>query len=209
MFKIIEMGGPLMYPILLCSILFLAILIERLYHLHRARINTAQFISGIRDVLKKRNMPEAISICKNTPGPVAHIVNAGIVKHNRPKAEIQEAIEDAGLQEIPRLEKNLNVLATIAHIAPLLGLLGTVLGMIAAFQRIQAESGRVNAGDLAGGIWEALITTAAGLSVAIPTYVAYNYLVSRVNRLVLDMEGSATEVVDLLVNPRQTVEGEE
>jgi biopolymer transport protein ExbB len=141
-----------------------------------------------------------VAVCDETPGPVAHIVKAGILKHDRPKEEIKETIQDAGQHEIPRLEKNLSVLATIAHISPLLGLLGTVLGMIAAFQRIQAESGRVNAGDLAGGIWEALITTAAGLSVAIPTYVAYNYLVSRVNALVLDMEKSATEVVDLLMN---------
>jgi biopolymer transport protein ExbB len=200
MFRIIEMGGPLMYPILLCSILFIAILIERLYHLHRAKIDTQAFISGVRDILKKQKIADAVAVCDETPGPVAHIVKAGILKHDRPKEEIKETIQDAGQHEIPRLEKNLSVLATIAHISPLLGLLGTVLGMIAAFQRIQAESGRVNAGDLAGGIWEALITTAAGLSVAIPTYVAYNYLVSRVNALVLDMEKSATEVVDLLVN---------
>jgi biopolymer transport protein ExbB len=208
MFRIIEMGGPLMYPILLCSILFIAILIERLYHLHRAKIDTEAFISGIRDILKKRETADAISICEETPGPVAHIVKAGILKHDHPKEEIKETIEDAGQHEIPRLEKNLNVLATIAHISPLLGLLGTVLGMIGAFQRIQAESGRVNAGDLAGGIWEALVTTAAGLCVAIPTYVAYNYLVSRVNTLVLDMERSATEVVDLLAN-RDREEDEE
>jgi biopolymer transport protein ExbB len=198
MFKIIEMGGPLMYPILLCSILFLAILIERLYHYHRARIDTSEFISGIRQVLKRRDIAEAVSLCEETPGPVAHIVQAGIRKHGRPKEEIKETIGDAAHREIPRLEKNLNVLATVAHVAPLLGLLGTVLGMIAAFQEIQRQSGRVNATDLAGGIWEALVTTAAGLSVAIPAYVAYNYLVSRVGALVLDMERSATEIVDLL-----------
>lgn len=200
MFRIMEMGGPLMYPILLCSILFIAILIERLYHLHRARIDTNEFISGIRNILRKREIAEAISVCDSMPGPVAHIVKAGIRKHDHPKDEIKETIEDAALHEVPRLEKNLNVLATVAHIAPLLGLLGTVLGMINAFQEIQRESGRVNAADLAGGIWEALITTAAGLSVAIPAYVAYNYLVSRVGALVLDMEKSATEVVNLLTS---------
>ncbi len=200
MFRILEMGGPMMYPILLCSILFVAILIERLYHLHRAEIDANQFISGIRNVLKKKKIAEAISICDDTPGPVAHVVKVGILKHDRPKEEIKEAIGDAALHEVPRLEKNLNVLATVAHIAPLLGLLGTVLGMIGAFQEIQRESGRVNAGDLAGGIWEALVTTAAGLCVAIPAYVAYNYLISRVSSLVLDMERSATEVVDLLTS---------
>ncbi|NQT81887.1 MotA/TolQ/ExbB proton channel family protein [bacterium] len=206
MFRIIEMGGPLMYPILLCSILFVAILIERLYHYHRAQIDTNEFISGIRNVLKKKKIAEAISICDGTPGPVAHIIKAGILKHDRPKEEIKETIEDVALHEVPRLEKNLNVLATVAHIAPLLGLLGTVLGMIGAFQEIQSQSGRVNAADLAGGIWEALVTTAAGLSVAIPAYVAYNYLLSRVGALVLDMERSATEVVDLLTTKEEEYE---
>jgi len=203
MFRIIEMGGPVMYPIVLCSILFVAILIERLYHYHRARIDTGEFISGIRNILKKKSVPEALSICDATPGPVAHIVKAGILKHDRPKEEIKESIGDAAHREIPRLEKNLNVLATVAHVAPLLGLLGTVLGMISAFQEIQREAGRVNAGDLAGGIWEALITTAAGLCVAIPAYVAYNYLVSRVGALILDMERSAAELMDLLTSERE------
>ncbi len=198
MLDFIRMGGPLMYPILLCSILFLAIFIERLFHLHRAQINTNEFVSGIRNILKKRSIAEAISICDETPGPVAYVVKAGILKHDRPKEEIKETINDAAVHEVPRLEQNLVVLATIAHIAPLLGLLGTVLGMIEAFQKIQSRGGIVNASELASGIWEALITTAAGLSVAIIVYVAYNYLVSRVNGLVLDMEKSATEVVELL-----------
>ncbi len=189
-----------MYPILLCSVLFLAIFIERLYHYHRARIDTEQFISAIRNVVKNKNIDEAVSICDGTPGPVAHIIKAGILKHDRPKDEIKESIENAGLHEIPRLEKNLSVLATIAHVAPLLGLLGTVMGMINAFQKIQSEGGRVVPADLAGGIWVALITTAAGLCVAIPAYVAYNYLVRRVNAFVLDMERSATETVELLAS---------
>jgi len=198
MAKIFQMGGPLMYPILLCSILFVAIFLERLYHLHRSQINTNEFIAGIRNILKKKNIAEAISICEETPGPVAHVIKAGVLKHDRSKDEIKETIEDAALYEVPRLEKNLVVLATIAHIAPLLGLLGTVIGMINAFQRIQELGGVHKASDLAAGIWEALITTAAGLSVAIPVYVAYNYLISRVNSLVLDMERGATEIVDLL-----------
>ena len=206
MTKLLQMGGVLMYPILLCSVISVAIFIERLYHLHRAEINTREFLAGIRNILKKRNITEAVAICEETPGPVAHIIKAGVLKHDQPKEEIKEAVEDAGLHEVPRLEKNLVVLATIAHITPLLGLLGTVLGMIGAFQEIQAAGGMVNAKDLATGIWEALITTAAGLTVAIPVYVAYNYLVSRVNGLVLEMEKSATEVVDLLATKKEDYE---
>ena len=198
MFQIINQGGPIMFPILLGSVLFVAIFIERLYHYHRAQIDTNEFISGIRNIMKKRNIAEAISICEETPGPVAHIVKAALLKHDRPREEIMRTIEDAALLEVPRLEKNLVVLATIAHISPLLGLFGTVIGMIQVFMKIQEMRGIINTEDLAGGIWVALITTAAGLAVAIPAFVAYNYLVSRVNGLVLDMEKSATEVVDLL-----------
>lgn len=198
MIELFNQGGLVMYPILACSIIFVAILIERLFHLHRAQINTGEFVAGIRNIIKKRNMAEAISICEDTPGPVAHVIKAGLIKHDQPKIEIKEAIDDAALHEVPRLERNLVVLATIAHIAPLLGLFGTVLGMINVFKTIESLRGSAQPGELAGGIGEALITTAAGLAVAIPVFVAYNYLVSRVSALVWDMERSATEVVDLL-----------
>ncbi|MCK4946752.1 MAG: MotA/TolQ/ExbB proton channel family protein [Candidatus Aureabacteria bacterium] len=201
MLEIVVKGGPLMYLIGFCSVLALTIFIERLFHFHRAQIDTEKFMAGIRNIIKKGKITEAISICDETPGPVAHIVKAGLLKHDDQKEEIKESIEDAGLHEVPRFEKNLVVLATIAHVTPLLGLLGTVTGMIKAFMRIQdisAKAGIVNPADLAGGIWEALVTTAAGLTVAIPAYVAYNYLVSRVDSLVLDMEKSATELVNIL-----------
>lgn len=198
MIEIISKGGPIMFPIMLGSVLFVAIFIERLYHYHRAQIDTNEFIAGIRNILKKGNIAEAISICEETPGPVAYIIKAALLKHDRPREEVTKTIEDAALLEVPRLEKNLVVLATIAHIEPLLGLFGTVIGMIQVFQKIQEMRGIVDTERLAGGIWVALITTAGGLAVAIPAFVAYNYLVSRVNGLVLDMEKSATEVVDLL-----------
>ncbi len=206
MIELFRSGGPVMYPILLCSILFVAILIERLFHLHRAQINTGEFVAGIRNILKKRNIAEAVSICEETPGPVAHVIKAGLVKHDRAKNEIREAIDDAALHEVPRLEKNLVVLATIAHVSPLLGLFGTVLGMITVFDKIRALGGRTDAAQLAGGIGQALITTAAGLAVAIPVFIAYNYLVSRVGTLVWDMERSASEVVDLLTEPERGYE---
>ncbi len=206
MIELFRSGGYVMYPILLCSILFVAILIERLFHLHRAQINTNEFVAGIRNILKKGNIAEAVSICEDTPGPVAHVIKAGIMKHDRPKAEIREAIDDAALHEVPRLEKNLVVLATIAHISPLLGLFGTVLGMIQVFDKIKKLAGHTDPVQLAGGIGQALITTAAGLAVAIPVFVAYNYLVSRVGALVWDMERTATEVVDLLTETEQSYE---
>ena len=201
MWDVIQRGGPIIYIIILCSVLAFAVVLERIYHLRRAKIDTRDFMTKVAEKLKRNKIMEAIEMCNITPGPIAHIMKAGILKHDRPRAEIREAIEDAGLHEVPRLEKNLGVLATIAHIAPLLGLLGTVTGMVRAFQIIQEKATSlypVNPGDLAGGIWEALITTVAGLSVAIPTFVAYNYLVSRVDGFVLDMEKSATDLLNVL-----------
>ena len=200
MFFLIDKGGAIMYPIILGSVFALAIVIERIFHLHRAQIDTEKFLLGIKNILKKGNIVEAVSICDDTPGPVAHILKAGIMKHDRSKDEVKEAIEEAGLHEVPRLEKNLNVLITIAHIEPLLGLLGTVTGMIRCFMQIEKLAGIVNPSDLAGEIWEALITTAAGLVVAIPAYVAYHYLVARVEGLVMDMERSANHLVKILHN---------
>ncbi|MDD8045439.1 MAG: MotA/TolQ/ExbB proton channel family protein [Verrucomicrobiota bacterium] len=193
-------GGPLMWLLLLCSVLATAVFLERLFHYHRASINTSDFMKGLRNVLKRKNIAEAVSICDETPGPVAHILRAAILRYPASREDVRESIEDAGLSEVPRLERNLVVLATIAHIAPLLGLLGTVLGMIGVFQEIHMHGGVVVTSDLASGIWQALLTTAGGLTVAIPAYVAYNYLVSRVDGLVLDMEKCATEIVHLLTS---------
>ncbi|MBU1869488.1 MAG: MotA/TolQ/ExbB proton channel family protein, partial [Candidatus Omnitrophica bacterium] len=144
---------------------------------------------------------EAIQICDNTKSPVANILKAGILRYDRPRPQIIEAIEDASLYQVPRLQKNLPVLSTIAHISPLLGLLGTVVGMIRCFQVIQAKAALnqpVSPVDLAGGVWQALLATVAGLLVAIPTFVAYNYLVNRVNSIILEMEKASTELVNFL-----------
>ncbi|RKY42681.1 MAG: MotA/TolQ/ExbB proton channel family protein [Candidatus Makaraimicrobium thalassicum] len=201
MWDLVVKGGPLMFLILLCSVIAFAVVIERLWHLRRAKINTEAFMEDISETLKRNRIMDGIDKCNAMPGPIAHILKAGILKHDRPRFEMKEAIEDAGLHEVPRLEKNLGVLATIAHITPLLGLLGTVTGMVRAFQVIEQKAVAlmpVNPGDLAGGIWEALISTVAGLSVAIPTYVAYNFLVSKVDGFVLEMEKSATDIINIL-----------
>lgn len=204
-----QKGGPIMWPILLCSVVAFAIVVERLVQLRKAQIDTKVFMEQISKSLKRNKIMEALELCDRTPGPIAHILKAGILKHDRPRAEVRESIEDASIHEVPRLEKNLPVLATVAHIAPLLGLLGTVTGMVAAFQVIENKASGlnpINPGDLAAGIWEALLTTVAGLCVAIPTFVAYNYLVSRVDGFVLDMERSATDLLNILAEKRDGTE---
>ena len=206
MWEFMQKGGPIMWPILLCSVIAFAIVIERLIRLRAEQINTKSFMEQISKTLKRNKVMEALDLCDRTGGPIANILKAGILKHDRPRHEIREAIEDASIHEVPRLERNLPVLATVAHISPLLGLLGTVTGMVAAFQVIESKAtslNPVNPGDLAGGIWEALLTTVFGLCVAIPTYVAYNYLVSRVDGFVLDMERSATDLLNILGEKRE------
>lgn len=194
-------GGPVMWPILFCSIFALAIIIEKFWYLHKIRIDSQEFLNDILDKMKHHQIKEALALCDATNSPISRILKVGILKNDRPRPQIKEAIEDASLYEIPKLEKNLSILATIAHISPLLGLLGTVTGMVRCFQTIQAKTisfHPVSPGDLAGGIWEALLTTVAGLIVAIPVFVTYNYLVNRVNSVILEMEKSATEFVNFL-----------
>ena len=197
MLKLMSQGGPLMWLILLNATVSIGIFLEKFFHFHRAQINTTDFVNGIRNALKRGNVIEAIALCDETPGPVAQVVKAGIVNRERSREEIREAMENAARTEIARLERRLVVLATIAQITPLLGFLGTVMGMIQMFKVIQ-EAQLPSPGQLAGGVWEALLTTAAGLVVAVPAYVAYNYLVSRVQNLVLDMEKAANEFLTFL-----------
>ena len=191
-------GGPVLWLILLSSAVAVVVFIERFLHCHRAQINSTEFLNGVRTVLKRDNVVEALSICDATPGPVARLVKTAILNRDHGKERVRESLEEAGLAEVPRLEEKLNLLATIAQIAPLLGLLGTVLGFIKTFNLMQSEGLYAHVGDISGGVWKALICAAAGLAVAIPAHAGYNYLVSRVNSIVLDMERAATEITNIV-----------
>ena len=191
----------MIWVIVFASAVAIAVFVERVLHYHRAQINSMEFLNGVRNVLKRENVVEALSICDATPGPVARLVKVAILNRDRGREGVREALEEAGLVEVPPLEEKLNLLATIAQIAPLLGLLGTALGFIRVFSKLQAQGTMANVQQLSGGVWEALICTAAGLAVAIPCYAAYNYLVSRVNAIVLDMEKAATEIVNIVTEP--------
>jgi biopolymer transport protein ExbB len=185
----------------ICSILSFTIFIERMLHLRNSEIDTNKFIIDIRNVIKEGNIIEAIHLCESTGGTIANIVKSGLVKHNRSKEQIEGAMEISGLVEIAQLEKNAKILSIIAHIAPLIGLLGTVLGFIQAFAEMRT-SGLVDisATRIGEAMEYALVTTAAGLVVAIPSVIAYNYLVSRVEGFVLEIQTTSSEIVDLLVN---------
>jgi biopolymer transport protein ExbB len=194
-------GGPMMWLLLVLCGVAIAVFIERALYCHRAKINATEFLSGVRTVLKRDNVVEALAICDATPGPVARLVRTAITHRERGRDGLREVIEDVGRVEVPRLEAKLSLLATIAQIAPLLGLLGTVLGFIQMFMQLQEAGLYAHVGQMAKGIWQALISAAAGIAVAIPTHAAYNYLVSRINHIVLDMERAGTEIVNILTEP--------
>jgi len=195
---ILRNGGTVFWFILLVSAVAVVVFIERFLHYHRAQINSTEFLNGVRNVLRRDNVVEAISICDATPGPVARLVKTAILNRDHGRERIAEALEEAGLAEVPRLEEKLNLLATVAQIAPLLGLLGTIIGLMHVFNKIQGDGLMAHAGDLSYGVWKALICAGAGLAVAIPAHAGYNYLVSRVNSIVLDMERAATEIVHIV-----------
>ena len=201
LWNLILSGGPLMWPILLCSLFALTIVIERILFFQSITIDSIKLKRQIMELVKNNKIKEAVALCEGMSSPVAKIFKAGLVKFGSGREEIKDNIEDASLFEIPKLEARLSTLATIGHISPLLGLLGTVTGMVSCFHTIQLRAASLNPvspGDLSGGIWEALITTVAGLMVAIPTFVAYNYLVGRVNDFVSEMERAATGIVNFL-----------
>ncbi len=191
-------GGIVMWPILFCSVVGLVILIEKYLVLRRARVNVDQFMQKLKGILQRGDIRGAIGFCSGVDVPLANILKKGLQNFDQGGQKVKEAIETAGKEEIYHLERHLAILATIAGVAPLLGFLGTVTGMISAFRVIETMGGVVNPGDLAGGIWEALLTTAFGLMVGIPAYGFYNYFVSRVNRFVFEIENSSTEFLTLV-----------
>lgn len=187
-----------------CSIIAFTIFIERLWQLQRSEIDTNKFIVRLRQAIRDGNIVDAMQICETTGGTIANIVKAGLCKHNRAKQDIENAMQITGMVEIAKLEKNAKILSIIAHIAPLIGLLGTVLGFIQAFGEMRL-SGLVDisATRIGEAMEFALVTTAAGLVVAIPAIIAYNYIVSRIESFVLEIQTSSAEIVDLLVDRKQ------
>jgi biopolymer transport protein ExbB len=191
-------GGPVIWLILIAAATAAVVFVERALFCHRSQINSAAFLNGVRTVIKRGNVVEAIAICDATAGPVARLVKAAILARDHGRDRVREAVEEAGLTEVPRLEEKLNLLATIAQIAPLLGLFGTVLGFIDIFGQIEQAGLYAHIEMLSHGVWKALICAAAGIGIAIPVHAAYNYLVSRVNKIVLDMERAAAEIVNIV-----------
>lgn len=209
MLEFITRSGWLIIPILLCSVFSFTIVLERLLFYLSLRGNALVLPARVLDFVRKNKITEAVDICEKNPFYATNVLKAGLTHYEEAKDVIREAMENASLYEIPKLERNLNFLGTIAHISPLLGLLGTVVGLVKCFHVIEQKTinvGMVNPSDLAGGIWEALLTTVAGLCVAIPSYIMYNYFVHKVNFSTLEAERAATELLEILPQSRYTDE---
>ena len=190
-------GGPVMWPLLALSILGVTVILWRWWALRQATTGIAAFMKDLRGKLVDKDVQGAIAVCERHRGPVASIVKAGLLRYGRPKDQVEMSLQDASAHELSHLERGLPVLATVAMVAPLLGFLGTVTGMINSFEAL-ASVGLNNPAAVAQGISEALITTAAGLAIAIPVQMAYNYFVTSVNTLVRSMESAAHVVLESL-----------
>jgi biopolymer transport protein ExbB len=192
-----DRGGPMMWPLLAISITVIGMVIERMFYYYRVSINTPEFLKKIRTLLENGKIKEAITLCENYKGPIASIMKAGLLKSGKSREEIETAIAASGGIEMSRLERGLTGLATCSSIAPLMGFLGTVAGMIKSFEAIAAH-GMNNPALVAVGISEALITTATGLIIGIPAMTFYNYFTSKVSKLVLEMEESSGVLLEYM-----------
>jgi biopolymer transport protein ExbB len=191
-------GGIMMYPLFLASVLALAIIINKFYVLYRAGRNKRELIAKIKELLNQKMIGQAVALCENAKGPVASILKAGLTQYGKGQKAMEEAFESQASEEVSHLESYLPALATIASVSTLMGFTGTVTGMIRAFDSIAAASATSPA-IVASGISEALITTAAGLLIAIPTLLFYRYLVHRVDRFVSEIERYCKELIKILI----------
>ncbi|HKL14908.1 MAG TPA: MotA/TolQ/ExbB proton channel family protein [Balneolaceae bacterium] len=208
-FEILTQGGVLMIPLFVLSLLAIYVIAERWRKLENSKMDIAAMLNNIESLLKSGSQQRAIQYCDEFDKPLARILKSGISRLGRPIQNIEDAIRNAGKKEIFYLEKRMNWLATIAGVAPLIGFTGTVTGMIRAFMDIQSLQGNVNPSTLAGGIWEALITTAAGLIVGIIAYGFYNFLLGKINRMIFELENASADFVDLLQTPSRKKKQEE
>jgi biopolymer transport protein ExbB len=207
-YSVFAKGGPVMWLLVLLGLAAAVIFIERALFLHRGQIRSTEFLNGIKNLLEKNRLMEALTLSEETPGPVAKVVKAGLRHAADDEQALRFAVQEAALAEIPVLERRIGALAAIAQIAPLLGLLGTLLGMIKTFWLFNHGGNYATPAVLAGGMWEALLTAAAGLAVAIPAHLARHFLTGRVRVIVQDMEWAGNELMRFLLRDYRHGAGE-
>jgi biopolymer transport protein ExbB len=202
--KLIEEGGLLMLPLFALSIFGFILFFERALFLHKAKINSRNFISGIKNLLEKQSLVEALTVCEETPGPVARIIKSALLNHEKDEQKIRNAVQRTALAEIPFLEKGIRLIGLIGRVAPLIGLLGTVVGLTKGFFSLERNEGAYgNISLVAGGAYEALLTTGTGLAIGIMAILAYHFLMGQVYAFVHDMEWVANDMTEFLTQNQQ------
>jgi biopolymer transport protein ExbB len=197
--SLLDRGGPVMWVLLGLAVLGLVLFVERLLYLHRGQIRATEFLDGVKNILAQRRMAEAVTVCEEAPGPVAAVVKSALLHAGADEVSLRYAVQDAAVTELPALERRLGALAAIAQIAPLVGLLGTVLGMTTTFRAFMEGGRYATAQALAGGMWQALLTAGAALALAIPAHLAHHLLHGRVRAIVRDVEWAGNEIMRYLL----------
>ena len=195
LFDKFQQGGVIMWPMFLMSIAALAVFVERVLFLHRNQIHSRSFLAGIENSLSKGRLVEALTVCQDTPGPAAAMVKAGLMAFRKTDNEIREAVREAAVVELGPIKRRVGALVAIAHAAPLFGLLGTVIGLIDAFSQYEEQGVYLNAGFLATGMWQALISTATGLALSAVCVLGHHFLVGRVRSMTHEMEWLGQELI--------------
>jgi biopolymer transport protein ExbB len=189
--------------LLCCFGLALAIFAERLAYFHRASLNVGEFLAGLASLIRRKNFSEALQECVATRVPVGRVLHAALLRHHVPREQLKEIVQEAGQLEVPRLERYLSVLHGIAHAAPLIGLLGTIAGLMDTFTQLNNVNGYATPADVARGVYQSLITSALGLVVAIPSFLFYSFLAAKARHLMHDLERAGIEVVNILDDHRE------
>ncbi len=208
-FSLLAQGGPMMIVLLVMAVTGIVLFVERLLFLHRGQIRTTSFLDGIKNILSNRRVMEALTVCEETPGPVAAVVKAALLNVHADADKMRFAVQEAGIVEVPALERRLGSIAAIAQIAPLVGLLGTLLGMATTFHAFMAGGAEyATALALSDGMWRALLASIGGLTVAIPAHLGYHFLSGRVRAIVRDVEWAGNEIMRYLQVDYRGVEAE-
>ena len=194
--SLLAKGGPMMFVLLGLAVLLLVLVIERVLYLHRGQIRAKAFVDGLKNILGKRRLVEALTVCEETPGPVAAVVKAALLHADAPPDAMRVQVQEAAVIELPALERRLGSIAAVAQVAPLVGLLGTVVGLATTFAAFERDY--MAASALARGMWQALLSVAGSLMLAIPAHLAHHFLAGRVRALVRDVEWSANEIMRYL-----------
>ena len=197
--NILFKGGPMMWVLLVLAVLCFFLFVERTFFLHRGQIRATVFVDGIKNILIKRRIMEALTVCEETPGPVAAVVKAALVHAHDDEQKMRFAVQESAIIELPSLERRLGSIAAIAQISPLVGLLGTIIGMASTFHAFMQGGQYATAQALSAGMWQALLTTIASLLVAVPAHLAYHFLQGRVRSIVRDIEWAANDIMRYLL----------